>query len=545
MAVELAKVSLWLDCFTLGAPLSFLDHHLKWGNSLIGANEKEFEEAQKGQMSLLTRTQFSGARQAVGALIQVGATPDITSAQAHESRKQYNIASTALAPIRRLFDVYLSQWFGNTIIKSGKGKNIVEHNPALEFLRDGTAEEWAFRPEKTHLLKLFDSVTKIALNASQQKRFFHWELEFPEAFYGLRTGTTQVIEQKGNPGFDAVIGNPPYDVFVESQYDLRSEAAGTGNLFGHFIVRGTHLTKPGGYFSLVVPLSLSCGSDFERVRKILYRNFGKLRTTHYSIRPAKLFPDVDQRITIFVAKEKGKTPCSVESSRLHRFNDGEQEQVVLNATTGIIGSMSEGYIPRVSNETGASIYKKFLSIKTTIADFLSKDPDDPNNTKWWFHSVGRYWLKAYDSVPYFTRNGIRGISTNLHEVPALSKGAAMVCVGIINSDLFYFWWLMQSDEFHLLTTEIASMPMPESLLSDDKLENAVKALMSDYQRNALRKTLKIKNVEIQMDEIHARKSRPLILEIDKILAPHYGFTDKELHFPQNYDENFRCGTDEE
>src|SRR5258708_8613689 len=34
MAVELAKVSLWLDCFTLGAPLSFLDHHMKYRNSL-------------------------------------------------------------------------------------------------------------------------------------------------------------------------------------------------------------------------------------------------------------------------------------------------------------------------------------------------------------------------------------------------------------------------------------------------------------------------------------------------------------------------------
>ena len=38
MAVELAKLSLWLDSFTLGAPLSFLDHHLKCGNSLIGTN---------------------------------------------------------------------------------------------------------------------------------------------------------------------------------------------------------------------------------------------------------------------------------------------------------------------------------------------------------------------------------------------------------------------------------------------------------------------------------------------------------------------------
>jgi hypothetical protein len=545
MAVELAKVSLWLDCFTLGAPLSFLDHHLKCGNSLIGANEKEFEEAQKGQMNLLARSQFAGAKLAVGAMIQVGATPDITSAQARESRKQYNMASAALTPIRRLFDIYLSQWFGNNITKSGKGKNIVEHNPALEFLRDGIAEAWAFHPEKTHLPKELDLVARIALNASKEKMFFHWDLEFPEVFYGPRSGTTQVIERRDSPGFDAVIGNPPYDVFMESQYDLRSEAAGTGNLFGHFIIRGVYLTKPGGSFSFVVPLSLSCGSDYEEVRRTLYKNFGHLKTTHYSIRPAKLFPDVDQRITIFVAKEKGKVPCIVESSRLYRFHEGEQAQLVLNAMTGIIGPMSSGYIPRVSNETGASIYKKFLSIETTLADCLSKDSEDSKAAKWWFHSVGRYWLKAYDSVPYFTRDGVKGISTNLHGMSALSNNAAIVCVGVINSDLFYFWWIMQSDEFHLLSTEITSMPIPEGLLSDVKLINVVKALMNNYQKNALRKSLKIKNTIVEMDEIHARKSRPLILEIDKILAPHYGLNDNELIFLQTYDEKFRCGVDEE
>ena len=50
MAVELAKVSLWLDAFTLGAPLHFLDHHLRCGNSLIGATFKELEAATKGQL---------------------------------------------------------------------------------------------------------------------------------------------------------------------------------------------------------------------------------------------------------------------------------------------------------------------------------------------------------------------------------------------------------------------------------------------------------------------------------------------------------------
>ncbi|MGB8344461.1 MAG: hypothetical protein WCD86_06235, partial [Ktedonobacteraceae bacterium] len=50
MAVELAKVSLWLDCFTLGAPLSFLDHHMKHGNSLIGGQIKNVKDALSGSI---------------------------------------------------------------------------------------------------------------------------------------------------------------------------------------------------------------------------------------------------------------------------------------------------------------------------------------------------------------------------------------------------------------------------------------------------------------------------------------------------------------
>jgi len=570
MAVELAKVSLWLDCFTLGAPLSFLDHHLKCGNSLIGATVAEVKEAVEpvskqiskskvaasakewkevetiNHQAALFGSRFARLMLATDLMRHVGELSDVTTAQIKESRLEYKKASDTLEPFKRILDVYVSQWFGDN---GDSKKKKTALSPAIDFLRSKEAETFISTKDiNTVLGKLSEGDRKIvgtAIIAAKEKMFFHWELDFPEAFYGPRKGTTQVIEKKDDPGFDAIIGNPPYDVFIESQYDLRSEAAGTGNLFGHFIIRGVYLTKPGGSFSFVVPLSLSCGSDYEEVRRALYTNFGHLRTTHYSIRPAKLFPNVDQRITIFVAKEKGLMPCIVESSRLYRFHDGEQTEVVLNAVTGIVGPKSEGYVPRVSDAIGASIYDKFLSTDTSISDFLSKDLDDPNIQNWWFHSVGRYWLKAYNSIPYFARNGIAGISTNLHEMSAISKSAAMVCVGIVNSDLFYFWWIMQSDEFHLLSTEISSMPMPESLLADDRLKNAVESLMNDYQKNALRKSLKIKNTIVEMDEIHARKSRSLILEIDKILAPYYGLDDKELLFLQTYDEKFRCGAEEE
>ncbi|MGH7783271.1 MAG: Eco57I restriction-modification methylase domain-containing protein, partial [Candidatus Binatia bacterium] len=211
MAVELAKVSLWLDCFTLGAPLSFLDHHLRYGNSLIGVTVDEVNKSiQSGQLSLLSGTRFEGMKQAVAGMIRIGELSDVTSAQVLESRREYSRASDAMRPAKRLLDAYTSQWFGNTPTTSGHGKRKAQHNPALEFLRDGVSERWAQTPTSTELAKDWKKVATTTGQASQEKRFFHWELEFPEVFYGARAGTTQAIERLQAAGFDAVIGNPPY-----------------------------------------------------------------------------------------------------------------------------------------------------------------------------------------------------------------------------------------------------------------------------------------------------------------------------------------------
>jgi hypothetical protein len=282
MAVELAKVSLWLDCFTLGAPLSFLDHHLRCGNSLIGITEEQFEESQKGQLDLLSGSQYAGAKMAVGAMIEVGLLPDITPQQTRESRRHYSIAVEALAPVKRLFDVYTSQWFGNTPEKAGKGKQRFLRSPALDFLRDPLCEAWSGDPEKTKLPKHFEQIADTALNASGKYRFFHWELEFPEVFFGTRPGTVQVIERLEGAGFDAVIGNPPYDVLAEEElgYDISNELSfleaepvfmpairGKKNLYKLFICRGREVAASRGTLSYIVPMALLGDDQAAGVRR--------------------------------------------------------------------------------------------------------------------------------------------------------------------------------------------------------------------------------------------------------------------------------------
>ncbi len=321
MAVELAKVSLWLDCFTLGAPLSFLDHHLRCGNSLIGVSVKEVQEAVepitkvsktskvaasatewktvevKGEQFTLFGSRFAGLLLATDLMRHVGKLSDVTSAQVRESRAEYRRASDALAPFKRILDAYTSQWFGDKGEKKGRSKKGTSTDtPALDFLKAREAEAFLnARDDKSlkQALKQFSPqdcrVAEIALAASGEKRFFHWELEFPEVFYGPRKGAEQVIERLEYGGFDAVIGNPPYDVLASEElgYDISQDLAfyeatalyepairGKKNLYKLFVCRGAAITQGGGAFSFIVPMALLGDDQAAGVRRLLLEKAG-------------------------------------------------------------------------------------------------------------------------------------------------------------------------------------------------------------------------------------------------------------------------------
>ena len=415
MAVELAKVSLWLDCFTLGAPLSFLNHHLKCGNSLIGTTvqgvEAELAAQKKGHYGDLFGGPFQGLLSATALVEELRRLPDATIEQAERSHALYDQFEEAIAPYKAALDIWVSRYFGNKLAQ--EYLTLVGQNYVDEIRSGGKGLSPQYR----------EVITKAA-EISQDKRFFHWDLEFPEAFVDLERNTWK---SKDKQGFDIVIGNPPYDVIVEDSFARLSEAAGCGNLAGHFVVRGSTQVREDGSFGMVLPLAVASGDDFERVRCCLYKRFSFIRATHYSIRPAKLFPGVDQRISIIIANKAVRQPCQVESSRLYRFREGEQSRVVLQAKVGNAGILDSGFIPRVGDEIGADIYAKLKQIQTKLGDFLS---NESSGHSIWFHSVGRYWLKAYDFLPYFCRDGQRGISTKLFGLVMVSQNAAKATVGV-------------------------------------------------------------------------------------------------------------------
>ncbi|HEX2091837.1 MAG TPA: N-6 DNA methylase [Longimicrobiaceae bacterium] len=195
MATELAKLSLWLDSFTVGAPLSFLDHHLRTGNSLVGTwvedLRRDLESGDTPQFEVFGGP-FAGLLLATRDMREVAALTDATFEEVARSSDRFHHYEETIAPYKHLLDLWLSRHFGNERAEL-----------MVKLYTDQVLD--AAKGKPTKLKQYHYKAMDAARQTAGEQYFFHWELEFPEVFIDL-----EHARWKENPGFDAVIGNPPY-----------------------------------------------------------------------------------------------------------------------------------------------------------------------------------------------------------------------------------------------------------------------------------------------------------------------------------------------
>lgn len=378
MAVELAKVSLWLDAFTLGAPLSFLDHHLKQGNSLIGARIGEVEEALKGQASLFGHSQFVGVMMATDLMRQISFLPDNTIAQTRASAEAFRDASDHLAPYKRVLDVYTSRWFGNTPGTGKKGQP--GFDAALEFLRREDTEVWLKDPTTPLPEKDYMDVRAVgetARRAATEKRFFHWELEFPEIFFSPSAPGEKDVHLNEDGGFDAVVGNPPYrdlkDLdrdLVDSLFVFYESTRNRANVYTAFVERSIGLLSPAGEFGAIVPNSWSTQSSYAGIRKIVVED----NHLHHLVRvPETAFPEQKVETTIICVKRLGAGSDELETHYLG-YLDSQFINIIDSSTAVFAGDVTRtallGGIGQLWTASGSveEVLQKMLSRSVVLED---------------------------------------------------------------------------------------------------------------------------------------------------------------------------------
>ena len=125
MAVELAKVALWLHTFTVGAPLSFLDHHLHCGDSLFGGKVSQIKDVLNQQGSLLYQDDMQRLQSARDLMLAIGNLTDIDITEAHHSKAMMDTALDGLRPLWRTLDFLASQALGRHIQSTGSRYRIM------------------------------------------------------------------------------------------------------------------------------------------------------------------------------------------------------------------------------------------------------------------------------------------------------------------------------------------------------------------------------------------------------------------------------------
>jgi hypothetical protein len=285
MAVQLARLSLWLVTLAADKPLTFLDHHLVSGDSLVGASPSDLERqpsrtAQRQRRPTpVTLFETEGLRSVLENAVRSRATlthrDDTVAAIRGKERTLSTLDARdgSLGRWRRALDLWCAGWFlGGPALDRGTFRELVQH--ALQ------GHSSLPRRDADLLLERADAV-------AAERRFLHWELTFPEVFVG------DDGHRRPDAGFDAVLGNPPWDMvrgdsgdegaragrrvharmmtdFVRGAGVYRVETRAHINRYQLFIERALQLARPGGRIGLVLPSGFVSDVGTAPLRRYLF-----------------------------------------------------------------------------------------------------------------------------------------------------------------------------------------------------------------------------------------------------------------------------------
>jgi hypothetical protein len=381
MAVELARLSIWIHTFVPGLPLSFLKHGLVEGNSLIGvATLDEAMEALGGHELFGDgiRDMLSGAR---ADLKKLGRLADADRAEIQQARKAHEAARGRVEPLRRVFDYVVA----------------VRLDPELRslFAHSNAADTF----QAIMVTGLQERVAKLLKPVAP----FHFPIVFPEVFLRERAG------------FDVVLGNPPWEEVTlerdrfwgrfipglqgmkqnererllgrleKAREDLALEFAqeqerinllrkvllssgypgmGTGDpdLYKGFIWRFWHLLSAAGRIGVVLPRSVFQAKGSADFRKELLAA-GEVSDIAFLLNTGEwVFEGVEPRYTIALASLQKIDPAgdriSIRGpySSLARFMGRRREDTAVFQKSELLGWTDTAAFPMLPTERSAAVF---------------------------------------------------------------------------------------------------------------------------------------------------------------------------------------------
>lgn len=334
VAVDLAKMSLWLATLAKDHALTFVDHALRHGDSLVGLSRRQLESFHWAADAAT----FQAGFEAVKASEHLAKVSEIRrrireageNVSDWELRDLWDEAQHVLAKVRLLGDLAVSAYFDAEKPKEREAKRLAYANVVLR----GDAERERGRVEERR-------------HADPPLAPFHWAIEFPEVF------------ERQNPGFDAFVGNPPFagkntvaggnvPGYPDWLKELHAESHGNADLVAHFFRRAFDLLRPGGAFGLIATNTIAQGDTRASGLRWICTNGGEI----FAVRKRVKWPGMAAVVVSVVHVMKGRFEGTkhlddrevgtITAFLFHRGGNDDPPRLAANAGKSFQGSIVLG-----------------------------------------------------------------------------------------------------------------------------------------------------------------------------------------------------------
>ena len=332
VAVDLAKLSLWLATLARDHPLTFLDHALRHGDSLVGLTHRQVVETfhwEGGKKHFQLGLEMEGLRRRLSeyrdlrALIRES-DEEVTDA---DLRGLWQDARSESEQVRLLGDLLAAAYFeGGTRAERERLRRQFAEDVRREGVEQFRGEIEERREEDPPLAPL------------------HWEIELPEVF------------QRKNPGFDAIVGNPPFagknltaaanrEGYPHWLREIHPRSHGNADLVVHFFRRSFGLLREGGAFGLIATNTIAQGDTRATGLRWICSNGGEI----YRARRRVKWPGASAAVVVSVvhvargpfAGEKrldGEAVDGITAFLFHRGGHDDPARLDANEGQSFVGS---------------------------------------------------------------------------------------------------------------------------------------------------------------------------------------------------------------
>ncbi len=446
LAVELCKVAMWLESHSPGEPLNFLDHHIKCGDAIVGLAHKEelekgitdeafkalpdddktiatsFQKRNKQERKQRQQASFEFEKEMTSAVAEIieqynvfRSLPERTPEEVLNKEKQFHDYEEDYRTMRlqQLADAQVAQFF---IPKTEKNKSY--------FLTDAEYRIFLNQASK-HIGLLQSQKLAKAQVISDEKKFFHWFIEFPEVF--------------SEGGFDCVLGNPPFlggqklsgtygEQFLEF---IKYEFAPIGavDLVTYFFRRIFTIIKQGGFQSLISTNTIAQGKAREDGLDILVQQGGTINHAIKSMRWPGMAAVEVALVTLTKQKWNGKfvlsgkevttiTPYLDDAATLGnpvplKQNEGKAFQGSIPLGKGFVLEKNEAQDLIAKNPTNRDVLFPYLN-----GDDLNNNPDQ-SSSRWvinffdWPEDKAKKYPDCYEIVQRLVKPERQRPDTNM------------------------------------------------------------------------------------------------------------------------------------